>query len=41
MTIIGIAVVLGGVIFFHELGHFIFANLGKPMDSPPQNSVWR
>ncbi len=25
MTIIGIAVVLGGVIFFHELGHFIFA----------------
>ena len=27
MTIIGIAVVLGGVIFFHELGHFIFAKL--------------
>ncbi|MFP4548633.1 MAG: RIP metalloprotease RseP [Fidelibacterota bacterium] len=27
MTIIGIAVVLGGVIFFHELGHFVFAKL--------------
>jgi regulator of sigma E protease len=27
MTIIGMAVVLGGVIFFHELGHFIFAKL--------------
>src|SRR6056297_402466 len=27
MTIIGIAVVLGGVIFFHELGHFIFSKL--------------
>jgi len=27
MTIIGIAVVLGGVIFFHELGHFTFAKL--------------
>lgn len=27
MTIIGIAVVLGGVIFFHELGHYIFAKL--------------
>ncbi len=27
MTIIGIAVVLGGIIFFHELGHFVFAKL--------------
>lgn len=27
MTIIGIIVVLGGVIFFHELGHFLFAKL--------------
>jgi regulator of sigma E protease len=27
MTIIGIAVVLGGVIFFHELGHYTFAKL--------------
>lgn len=27
MTLLGIAVVLGGVIFFHELGHFLFAKL--------------